>query len=66
MMWGSVLWVVWESRNEVLFSNKSVAHSETLFLVQMYSWNWYLSKTKLNHCLIYERCGDSFDCISMS
>ncbi|GAU32090.1 hypothetical protein TSUD_152950 [Trifolium subterraneum] len=64
LVWHAVIWVLWRSRNERIFSGKNVEPSEIFDRIQYISWNWLLAKKLNSPCLFYEWCVNPLDCIA--
>nr|KYP67311.1 hypothetical protein KK1_013638 [Cajanus cajan] len=43
-VWMTVLWSLWIARNEAIFSDKVILHSNLLKLIQLRSWKWLKAK----------------------
>lgn len=58
MLWHVVLWAIWDTRNGVIFSVKTLDLLETFFAIKCSSWKWFLDKTNSGHSLFYESMND--------
>jgi hypothetical protein len=64
MVWHAVMWALWRSRNDRIFSNKVLNHEEIFDRIRTSSWKWLLAKKISMPCLFYEWCIDPFVCIA--
>jgi hypothetical protein len=63
MVWHAVIWALWRSRNDRIFSTKIVTLDEIFDRIRLVSWKWLLAKKVSTPCLFYEWCIDPLDCI---
>jgi hypothetical protein len=63
MVWHAIIWALWRSRNDRIFSSKFVTLDEIFDRIRLVSWKWLLAKKISSPCLFYEWCIDPFDCI---
>jgi hypothetical protein len=54
LIWHATVWVIWRSRNRIIFSNGAVDLSEVVDDIKRSSWRWGLSRHKIPTCLFYE------------
>jgi hypothetical protein len=50
----AVVWMLWKSRNLVLFENSRGSSTELVEGIKVVSWKWWLARKKNAHCLYYE------------
>ncbi|GAU36254.1 hypothetical protein TSUD_214510 [Trifolium subterraneum] len=63
LIWHATIWMLWKSRNEIIFSN-GVKDSEKVFdEIKLLSWRWGLSRHSIPTCLFYEWCWDPGMCL---
>jgi hypothetical protein len=63
LIWHATVWMLWKSRNKIIFSNGVKDPEELVDLVKISSWKWGLSRHKLPVCLFYEWCWDPGLCL---
>jgi hypothetical protein len=63
MLWQAVVWVIWHSRNDVVFSHKTRDASEAVEKIEHIAWGWLLAKKPCSPCLFYEWNVYPLDCI---
>jgi len=63
LIWHTVVWVVWNSRNNILFKNKIMEVHEMVDQVKVLSWQWSLSRLNIATCLFYEWCWHPHFCL---
>jgi hypothetical protein len=54
MIWNGVVWSLWRRRNAVLFDNGRRETVEVIEEIKVMTWKWWLSQSKVSHCLLYE------------
>ncbi|KAK2412461.1 hypothetical protein QL285_047651 [Trifolium repens] len=64
MVWHAVIWALWRSRNDRIFTNTILSQEEIFDRVRVNSWKRLLAKKTSLTCLFYEWCMDPFDCIA--
>jgi hypothetical protein len=64
MVWHAVVWILWRTRNDRIFSGKIVELEEIMDRIKIVSWKWLLAKKDSAPCLFYEWCVDPFDCLA--
>jgi hypothetical protein len=63
LIWHAVLWRIWCSRNNAIFSNGGIDVEEVVEAIKLTSWRWGLSRHKIPVCLFYEWCWDPGLCL---
>jgi hypothetical protein len=63
LIWHVTVWSIWNSRNNVLFSNGVIDPVEVFDSIKLLSWGWGLSRHKIPICLFYEWCWDPGLCL---
>jgi hypothetical protein len=63
LIWHATVWMLWKSRNKIIFSNGVKDPEELVDLVKISSWKWGISRHKLPVCLFYEWCWDPGLCL---
>jgi hypothetical protein len=58
LIWHAMVWMIWSSRNNVIFSNGGISPEEVVDAIKLISWRWGLSRHKIPICLYYEWCWD--------
>jgi hypothetical protein len=64
LVWHTVLWLIWRSRNGVIFSNKVTTAAECAEEIKVLSWKWSAHRLKTAPCLFYEWVWDPGDCFN--
>jgi hypothetical protein len=54
MIGAAVCWILWRSRNSLLFENGNGTVFEMVEAVKVSSWKWWLSRSAAVSCLFYE------------
>jgi hypothetical protein len=49
------MWVIWSTRNDVIFNNGVVYRDEVTDQIKMLSWKWYIGRVAKGPFLLYER-----------
>jgi hypothetical protein len=63
LIWHATVWTIWNSRNNVIFSNGVIDAEEVSDAIKLLSWRWGLSRHKIPICLFYEWCWDPGLCL---
>jgi hypothetical protein len=63
LIWHAIIWVLWNVRNDRIFSNRAKDVDEIVEEVKVLSWKWSLSRLRNDSCLYYEWCWNPKDCI---
>jgi hypothetical protein len=58
LIWHATVWMLWKSRNKIIFSNGVLNPEEVVDMIKLLSWRWGLSRHKIPVCLFYEWCWD--------
>jgi hypothetical protein len=48
MIWGAVLWSLWQHRNQIAFDNVRPAAEAVIDKIKMYSWRWWVCRSNGN------------------
>jgi hypothetical protein len=63
LVWHAVLWTLWRTRNERIFSEKIVGPAEIFDMIQyILFWKWFLAKKINSPCQLYEWYVNLLDC----
>jgi hypothetical protein len=62
LVWHTVIWVLWRTRNDVIFNGITKEPMEVVEEIKVLSWKWSLDCLKIPPCLFYEWCWDPGDC----
>jgi hypothetical protein len=63
LIWHATVWVIWKSRNKIIFSNGVIDLEAVVDMIKLLSWRWGLSRNKIPVCLYYEWCWDPGLCL---
>jgi hypothetical protein len=63
LIWHATIWMIWRSRNNIIFSNGVMDPVEVVEAIKVTSWRWGLSRHKIPVCLYYEWCWDPGLCL---
>jgi hypothetical protein len=63
IVWVAFVWVIWRCRNDRIFNNVVGMVADTMDQIQRLSWQWYLSMTVKDACLLYEWIWDPGECM---
>jgi hypothetical protein len=64
MIWNATIWAIWRHRNKVIFENGVSDSAKLLEDIQTSSWKWWLGRTKMSPCLLYEWIYEPGICLS--
>jgi hypothetical protein len=64
LVWNTVMWVVWKSRNAWIFNNKTTTVEDMMEQIQLSSWRWFLNRKAKGPCLLYEWKWSPLDCFA--
>ncbi|GAU22757.1 hypothetical protein TSUD_129690 [Trifolium subterraneum] len=54
LIWHAVIWSIWNSRNDLIFTGESTSVEYLVDKVKLFSWKWYLVKNHVSPCSLYE------------
>lgn len=54
LIWNTTIWVIWKVRNNIVFNNGSMDVGDVVDDILRLSWQWNLSRLKIQPCLYYE------------
>jgi hypothetical protein len=63
LIWHAVVWVIWKSRNNMIFNNKTFEILELVDDIKVLSWQWCLSRLNIETCLYFEWCWNPRFCL---
>jgi hypothetical protein len=63
LIWHATVWMIWNSHNNVIFSNGGISPEEVVDAIKLISWRWGLSRHNIPICLYYEWCWDPGLCL---
>jgi len=52
--WHTVLWSIWKTRNDQIFSSKTYSMRELVEPIKSLSWQWHSARKSRSLCLFYE------------
>lgn len=52
MVWHVVIWSIWKSRNDIIFSGSFVPQKEVEDMCIFLAWKWYLGMSMNNLCIV--------------
>jgi hypothetical protein len=63
LIWHATVWMIWRSRNNIIFSYGVIDSEKVEDDIKLLSWRWGLSRHKIPICLFYEWCWDPGLCL---
>ena len=63
VIWHAVVWVIWTSRNNMIFKAKTFEILELVDHIKLLSWQWCLSRLNIKTFLFYEWCWNPRFCL---
>jgi hypothetical protein len=54
LIWHAAIWLIWYSRNDLIFFGGSSSVEYLVDKVKLFSWKWYLVKNRGTLCSLYE------------
>ncbi|GAU40143.1 hypothetical protein TSUD_163120 [Trifolium subterraneum] len=63
LIWHTTIWMLWKSRNDIMFSNGVIDVEKVIDDIKLLSWRWGLSRHSIPVCLFYEWCWDPGLCL---
>jgi hypothetical protein len=63
IVWLALVWALWRSRNDRIFNNVAQTVADVMDLIQRFSWQWFLSRTTKDSCLLYEWIWNPGECM---
>jgi hypothetical protein len=64
IVWLAYVWVLWKTRNDIVFNNVAVDVPAVVDRIQRLSWYWFLHNTAKDSCLLYEWVWSPTDCMT--
>ncbi|MCI78676.1 hypothetical protein A2U01_0099947, partial [Trifolium medium] len=46
MVWGAVIWALWQQRNQIVFENGTAEEAVVIETVKTSSWKWWIGRSK--------------------
>jgi hypothetical protein len=65
IIWLAYVWVLWKTRNDVVFNNVAVDVPTVVDRIHRLSWFWFLNNTAKDSCLLYEWVWSPTDCMML-
>jgi hypothetical protein len=62
LIWNATMWVLWKSRNDRVFNNKTTTKEEMVDQIKLLSWKWFINGMARGPCLLYEWNWSPIDC----
>ncbi|PNY12961.1 pantothenate synthetase [Trifolium pratense] len=66
LVWHTMLWVMWKSRNNHIFHNVLKNPIEIVDEIKMLTWKWSVEKLKIILCHFYEWIWDPVNALGIS
>ncbi|CAJ2654329.1 unnamed protein product [Trifolium pratense] len=63
IVWRAAIWVIWRSRNDMIFNNVAGVVEDAVGLIQRLSWQWFVNNMAKGPCLLYEWIWNPGDCM---
>jgi hypothetical protein len=63
LIWHTTVWSIWQSRNEMVFSNGVRDVGKVVDEVKHLSWQWGMARRLIPFCLFYEWCCEPGICL---
>jgi hypothetical protein len=63
LIWNAFMWVLWSTRNGVIFNNDVVLVDEVADKIKRLSWKWYVGRVAKGSFLLYEWEWSPLDCM---
>ncbi|CAJ2672512.1 unnamed protein product [Trifolium pratense] len=64
MIWGAVIWALWQHRNQIVFENGTAEAAVVIETVKTSSWKWWIGISNGNPCLLYEWLSEPIVCMA--
>jgi len=64
LIWHTTIWVIWPSRNHMIFQNEAKEIDDLVEEIMVISWRRSLSRLNISTCLYYERSWEPQECLT--
>ena len=54
LVWHVVIWTIWTSRNDLIFSGGTLSEEPVVDRVKLLAWRWFLAKCPASSCTYHE------------